>query len=172
MNSRSAAMRLNEYERAKARLEAEEAIDDPLRMVPVLLSGQAIAGDVVRLDINRRELINNKHCKRPSATLRTTEPCMMPCGTEIWWTKVPSGREWIVASVTGNGAGSEVTLVLQTNRMPDAGLPCLGERVCFSQLNTREQTEVYLPSETPWTHRVDAPPETDLESTDSGSEAA
>jgi hypothetical protein len=69
LSPRLAALRLNDYERAHATVFAEEAIDDPLRMAPVLLAGQAIAGEVVRYDPDRREVINNRFCKRPSITL-------------------------------------------------------------------------------------------------------
>ncbi|MBA1158676.1 hypothetical protein [Microvirga mediterraneensis] len=174
MNSRSAAMRLNEYERAKAMMIAEEAIDDPLRMLPVLLAGKAIAGQVLRCDPDRRELINGRNCKRPSVVLRTDEPCALPTGTEVWWTKAPAGREWVIMSVAGNGAGSEVTLILQTNQAQEAGLPRVGQRACFSQLNTRTPYEVHLPQSTPWTHRPKEPPppETDLENTSDITEAA
>lgn len=174
MTSRSAAMRLNEYERSDARLEAEEAIDDPVRMVPFLLAGKAFAGSVIRSDPNRRELINGRRCKRPSVTVRTTEPCMMPRGTEVWWTEMSNGREWLVEAVANNETGSDVTIVLQTNRDPDAGLPRVHQRICFSQLNTQERYEVHLPQETPWTHRPIAPlpPDADLEGSARGSEVA
>jgi hypothetical protein len=159
-------MRLNKYERAHAALIVEEAIDDPLRMLPVLLAGQAIAGDIVSSDPTRRELINNRFCKRPSIVLRTLEPCTIPLGTDVWWTESPAGREWVVTKTSPVGTGSEVTLVLQTNRTPDAGLPRLRQRACFSQLSTRDQYEAHLPREIPWTHRPKEPPssETDLDS--------
>jgi hypothetical protein len=168
MTSRSAAMRLNEFERAKATLLAEEAIDDPLRMAPVLLAGQAIAGNIVRSDPERREFINGRFCKRPSITLRTDEPCMMPLGVEVWWTKMPNGREWLVTRVTANSRGSEVELVLQTNRTPPMGFPRVRDRACFSELNTREGYEVHLPKQVPWTHRPKepAPTDTNLEGTE------
>jgi hypothetical protein len=168
LGSRLAAMRLNNYERAHARLQAEEAIDDPLRMAPVLLAGRAIAGEVVRSDPNRRELINNRFCKRPSIELRTYEPCIMPLGTELWWTKMPSGREWLITRGAAAGTGTDVTLVLQTNRSSDVGFPRVGDRACFSELNTLEGYEVHLPQQIPWTHRPKEPPpmETDLESSE------
>jgi hypothetical protein len=166
LTARLAAMRLNELERSHATVLAEEAIDDPLRMVPVLLAGQAIAGEVLQCDETRRELINNRYCKRPSVVLRTNEPCVVPLGTELWWTASPAGREWIVAEVKAVGASAKVTLILQTNRAQDAGLPRIGQRACFSQLNTLGAYEVHLPRETPWTHKPKEPPprETDLES--------
>lgn len=165
MTPRLAAMRLNEYERAKAMLLAEEAIDDPLRMAPVLLAGKAIAGEVVRCDLNRREVVKSRSCKRPSVTLRTLEPCVMPQGTKVWWTQAPAQREWVIAQVVAAGGGSDVTVILQTNRTPEAGLPRLGQRACFSQLNTRPSYEVHLPQQTPWTHCSikETAKETDLE---------
>jgi hypothetical protein len=165
MTPRSAAMRLNEYERSQAMLVAEEAIDDPLRMAPILLTGEAIAGEVIRCNPNRREMVNSRACKRPSVSIRTLEPCVMPLDTEVWWTKMPAGREWLVADVVPSGRGSEVTLILQTNRTPDAGLPRTGKRACFSEFNTREGYEAHLPQDVPWTHRSKPEPasEADLE---------
>ena len=161
LGSRLAAMRLNDYERAHARLLAEEAIDDQLRMAPVLLAGKAIAGEVVRAEPDRREFINNRFCKRPSITLLTDEPCMMPLGTQLWWTKMPDGREWIVTQVIAAGSGSEVTSGSQTNRVPNAALPVVRQRACFSELNTREGYEIHLPQQAPWTHRPEEPPPTE-----------
>ena len=93
----------------------------------------------------------------------------MPLGAEVWWTKMPGGREWLVTRVTANGRGSEVELVLQTNRTPPMGLPRVKDRACFSELNTQEGYEVHLPQQIPWTHRPKEPaPTADLK----GSEAA
>ena len=174
MTPRSAAVRLHELEQARARLMAEEALDDPLRMAPHLLSGKAVAGTVIECDDTRRELINGRNCLRPSVTIRTEEPCQMPAGAEVWWTQMPAGREWIVerVAITTSG-GSEVTLALQTNRIPSVGLPVVGNRACFSQFNTRAGYELFLPTEVPWTHRValTAAP-VDLDYNDSGGEAA
>jgi hypothetical protein len=117
MTHRNAAMRLHELERAEARVETEEAIDDPLRMAPQLLAGKAFAGTVIQSDPTRRELINGRNCLRPGIAVRTDEPCLIPSGTELWWTAGASGREWQIAGVTPDGMGSTVTLILQTNRL-------------------------------------------------------
>jgi hypothetical protein len=137
-------------------------------MAPVLLAGQAIAGEVVRSEPDRREMINDRFCKRPAITLRTDEQCIMPLGTAVWWTNLPAGREWLVTQVVAAGSGSEVTLVLQTNRTPEAGLPRIRHRACFSELNTHGGYEVHLPQQIPWTHRPKQPPpaDADLESTE------
>jgi hypothetical protein len=96
---------------------------------------------------------------------------MMPLGTEVWWTEMPAGREWVIAKVIAAGRGSEVSLVLQTNRRPAAGLPRVGQRACFSELNTRAGYEVHLPQQIPWTHRPKKPPSADGD-LESSSEAA
>lgn len=173
MNPRGAAMRLDVLERAKTVLAAEEAIDDPLRMAPHLLGGKALAGKVVWHDPTRREMINGRHCLRPSVTVRTQEPCTIPRGTEFWWTKAPAHREWIVHNIAPANGESDVTLVLQTNRIPEIGLPKLASRVCFSEFNVRPGYELFLPSKVPWTHRVPDPAVgVDLDYNGPGAEAA
>lgn len=173
MTPRNAAMRLDVLERAKTILVAEEAIDDPLRMAPHLLAGKALAGEVIGRDETRREVINGRNCLRPSVTVRTREPCPMPPGTDVWWAQVPAGKEWLVAEVVGAGGGSDVKLILQTNRVPDIGLPVLGGRACFSRFNTKPGYELYLPQEAPWTHRTALlAAETDLDYNDPGAQTA
>jgi hypothetical protein len=173
MTYRAAAMRLDEFERANALLMVEEAIDDPLRMVPQLLAAKAVAGVVVDCDHKRRELINGRNCLRPSVTLHTDEPCLMPPGGEVWWTQTPDGREWLLIGVVAAGDGSDVTLVLQTNRVPSVGLPVVASRVCFSSFNTRPGYELFLPRQVPWTHQATTSPiPTDLDHTDMGGQAA
>ena len=161
---RAAALRLAELEQANRLLTAEEAIDDPLRMAPHLLAGKALAGDVIGRDDARRELINGRKCLRPSVTLRTQEPCLIPAHTELWWTNTSDGREWLIDRVVASGDGCVVTLVLQTNRCDAEDLPVVGSRACFSQFNTRPGYELVLPTEVPWTHRSAPPPTaTDLD---------
>lgn len=173
LTPRAAALRLAELEQANRLLTAEEAIDDPLRMAPHLLAGKALAGDVIGRDDTRRELIGGRNYRRPSVTLRTQEPCLIPAHTELWWTSNPNGREWLIDRVVTSGDGSMVTLVLQTNRFDAEDLPAIGSRACFSQFNTRPGYELILPTEAPWTHRSASPPtERDLDYGDMRGHAA
>ncbi|MGF6985274.1 hypothetical protein QFZ99_004751 [Paraburkholderia atlantica] len=173
MTARNAAMRLNEYEQTQARLEAEEAIDDPLRMAPHLLAGKAFAGTVIASDSGRTEIVNARNCLRPSVTVRTDVPCLMQPGTDLWWTCGASGREWKISHITPNGTGSTVTLILQTNRLSDSPVPTIGQRTCFSLFNLKEGYELFLPVQAPWTHRLPVPAiDSDLEHTDDGGLAA
>lgn len=174
---RAAALRLGELEAAQSMCLAEEAIDDPLRMAPVLLAGKALAGEVAGCEADRRELINGRNYKRPRVTLQSEEPCAMPIGKSLWWTHAAGEREWIVEQILpAESGGSTIALVLQTNRQLSAGLPVVGERACFSELNTRDGLTPHLPSAAPWTHRpadaASAAPSTDIEHTDTGNEAA
>jgi hypothetical protein len=174
---RAAAMELGRLESAQARCAAEEAIDDPLRMAPVLLSGKAVAGEVAHCDNERRENVNGRNVKRPSVILNSSEPCAMPVGKYLWWSQAADKREWRVERIEPNDTGgSTVTLILQTNRLPPAGLPVIGTRACFSELRTGTPYALFLPTHAPWTHRpADAAmlaPSTDLEDTDIGQEEA
>src|SRR5205823_5925223 len=53
---RQAILTVRNLEEAKGRLEAEEACDDPLRMIPYLLENKAVRGRVVRVDREHREM--------------------------------------------------------------------------------------------------------------------
>ncbi|RDE49461.1 MAG: hypothetical protein DVS81_16435 [Candidatus Accumulibacter meliphilus] len=173
MTARGAAMRLHDLEQAHARLLAEEAIDDPLRMAPHLLAGKALAGVVIDCDKTHRELINSRKCLRPRVIVRTQEPCLMLPGAKVWWTQMPDGREWLLGSVIAASGGSDVTLILQTNRVSDVCLPIVGSRACFSQFNTRPGYELFLPQQAPWTHLAAAPPfPVDLDYSELGEQAA
>jgi hypothetical protein len=167
---RDNALQVQRWQGAKALLDAEEAIDDPVRMAQHLLAGRAVAGLVSFVDEFRTERVGTRNCKRPLVRIRTEEPCMMPSGVQLWWTGNASGREWRVIRVEQRGGGSEVSLVLQTNRFD--GLPITGSRACFSVFNTHAPYDAQLPWSTPWTHEVPVVPETDLDGPETGALAA
>ena len=106
--------------------------------------------------------------KRPRVTLHSLEPCVMPIGKNLWWTQAADRREWKIEQITPTATGgSTVTVTLQTNRALPAGLPAVGTRACFSELQSGSPYELFLPSQTPWTHRpadtTAAAPSADLE---------
>jgi hypothetical protein len=155
--ARQAALTLHHLEEAGKLLEAEEACDDPLRMVPELLAHRAVRGRVVRLDVNHRERAAVKTVRRPLLTLLSPRPCLMPTGKKLWWTRQPAGKEWVVYSVVPvNATGAEVTLKLMTSS--DSELPTLGTEVSFSEHTTGGGYWPVLPDEEPWTHRPDVAP--------------
>lgn len=172
--ARNAALSLSRMEAAQNLLAAEEAIDDPIRMASIVLAGNAISGQVVGCEAGRRERVGGQNVLRPRVTIKSDEPCMMPVGKQLWWTLAADKAEWEISSVANEkGGGSVVSVILQTNRSLPAGLPSMGKRACFSELNTREPYELHLPDKIPWTHqnKLDQAKDSDLEHT-AGQEAA
>ena len=148
---RQAALSVRALEDAEALLKAEEATDDPLRMVGYLLDGKAFDGEVVRVDENNRELVNVKRMCRPLVTISCEEPCRIPRGRTLYWTERPQGKGWLLEDITAApGGGATVTMKLLTDRF-DA-LPSVGERACFSVLHVGTHYRQKLPRSVPWTH--------------------
>jgi len=150
---KQAAMTMRRLEAAKARLLAQEACDDPLRMIPYTLINKAVEGEVVALDLNNREVANVNRVRRPLVTLLTEEPCPIPPGRELWWAGHPQGAPWEVRRIVGqNNGGALVTLRLTTSstRMP---MPTIGDRTFFSVHHTDGDWMPNLPPMAPWSHR-------------------
>src|SRR5262249_49356551 len=128
---RQAAMLLRNLEEAKKLLEAEEACNDPLRMIPYLLENKAVQGCVVAIERSYKELIKKRRMARPLVTIRSADPCHMPVGKELWWAANPNGKAYEVHSIrTAPDGQTIVTLKLTTSA--DAVMPSLGEVACFS----------------------------------------
>lgn len=152
----------NLLEAEQARLAAEEAIDDPVRMIPHILAGKAFQGRVVSVDADRRELVNTRRMRRPAVLVQTDEVCEMPQECEVWWTEAPKDNfAWVVSQVTHAGGRSQVLLVLQTDRVPAVGLPVPGSDVRFTQFGWPKEFPMKLPEKAPWTHRAPQPPAPD-----------
>jgi hypothetical protein len=153
--SRQAAMLLRRLEEALSLLEAEEAGDDALRMVPYLLDGKAVLGVVVEVDADHSEMGPKQRVRRPLVTILSGDECLMPVGKELWWTRAQKGRAFEVHKVTPYKGGSLVTLKLTTSsKVP---MPKIGETACFSVHNTDSQWLPSLPTTPPWTHRSETP---------------
>jgi hypothetical protein len=148
---RQAAMTLRQLEEAQHLLEAEEACDDPVRMIPCLLQQKAVSGQVVGIDRTYRELATKRMVARPLVTLRSPDPCLMPLGKELWWSEQPGGREYVLHAIKATDEGWLVTLKLMTGSA--AELPAVGSTACFSVHNTRPAPFLTLPKADPWTHR-------------------
>jgi hypothetical protein len=152
-----AARILNHLEEAQALLEAEQACDDPLRMIPYLLKHQAVRGLVLKVDRDHKELATKRPVARPLVTLCSPDPCLMPLGKKLWWSERPGKREFVVERIEpAPRGGSLVTLKLMTSS-PDAELPAEGREACFSGLNTVRKPFLRLPETEPWTHRPARP---------------
>ncbi|WP_437656846.1 hypothetical protein [Sorangium sp. So ce1182] len=159
-NSAQAARTLSEAEEAQRLLTAEEAIDDPLRMIPTLLANQGLAGTVRRVDVEHYGQGPKNRVRRPLVELETAERCALPVGKELWWTRTAEKREYVITEVrhAAKGDTSLVTLQLETGTGQE--LPKKGETAIFSVHNMRSNFFFKLPDKVPWTHR-----EPDLDAT-------
>jgi hypothetical protein len=156
--SRQAALTLRRLEDAGNRLEAEEACDDPLRMIPYLLLGRAVRGRILAVDATHKELISTRRMARPLVTLLSSDPCLLPAGKELYWTGRADGTEFVVQTVAPHsGGGSCVTLKLMTSRF-EGCLPDVGDEACFSVLSTGAGFLTILPQTDPWPHQAASPP--------------
>jgi hypothetical protein len=62
--TRQAASTVRELEGAEALREAEEAVDDPLRMARCPLAGKAVAGIVTAVDCEHRDVVTTNRAPR------------------------------------------------------------------------------------------------------------
>lgn len=78
----TAARKLASRERDQARLEAQEALDDPLVMAARRLAGEAFAGEVVAVEMTYSE--GRRPRPRPLVTLRTEDRPHLAEGTKVY----------------------------------------------------------------------------------------
>jgi len=160
--ARQAVRYLARLEGAQERLLAEEALDDPLRLIPYLLDGKALQGVVRLIDRDYMEVAKVKRVRRPLVVLDCDEPCRLPVGKKLYWTGDAGGPEWTIHAVRNAGDRSQVTMKLMTSSPHD--MPPLDEAACFSVLTSKPPYVKLLPREDPWTHRAaSVTPSSDLE---------
>jgi hypothetical protein len=147
-SAREAALRRDELERAAELLQVEEALDDPLRMLPLILTGEAVEGTVLTSELREES--------GARVVLRTDERCLLPPGTQLWWTGRPSGQGWCLESVEPVSDGSRLTFGLRSLRNAVADVPRRGARAVFSPLHFDDHLTrgISLPARAPWTHRT------------------
>ncbi|MFG3379774.1 hypothetical protein [Streptomyces sp. NPDC047999] len=162
----TAARKLAARETAQARLDAQEALDDPLVMAGFRLSGEAFAGEV--LDVEMAWSESKRPSPRPLVRLRTDDRPHLEERTRAYRSLDGRPQTAEVAGVEEDG-----TLVLRVldrmgrGREPAAGsVPEKGDRISWTLFahDQRGGPKLPDPEETPWTHG--GPPRTDPESPD------
>ncbi|MFH9732566.1 hypothetical protein [Streptomyces sp. NPDC017260] len=162
----TAANKLATREREQARLEAQEALDDPLVMAGRRLSGEAFAGEVTDVVMAYSE--SKRPSPRPLVTVRTDDRPHL--GERVKVYRSLGGRPQAAEYVGPAGGGGpedggvdtdEGALVLRIvdkmgrGREPEAGsVPEKGDRVCFTLFEHEQRGGAKLPDpdQTPWTH--------------------
>nr|WP_206323409.1 hypothetical protein [Streptomyces sp. HNM0574] len=154
----TAANKLATREQAQARLEAEEALDDPLVMAARRLTGEAFEGVVESVEEAWSE--GRRPMPRPLVTLRTEDSPLLAEGEKVHRALgVPGeGTQQSAEFVASPGAGLfTLRLVNGMGRAKEPApgtVPVPGERVCWTLFEHAPRGGPGLPEpeDTPWTH--------------------
>ncbi|WNZ11231.1 hypothetical protein [Streptomyces sp. 11x1] len=160
----TAANKLAAREREQARLDAQEALDDPLVMAGRRLAGEAFAGEVVDVAMAYSE--GKRPSPRPLVTLRTRDRPHLGERAKVYRSLggKPQTAEFVGHEPGGpDGAADagETLLVLRImdkmgrGKEPEVGsVPEKGDRLCFTLFEHDQRGGAKLPDpeETPWTH--------------------
>ncbi|MER6470161.1 hypothetical protein [Streptomyces collinus] len=153
----TAANKLATREREQARLEAQEALDDPLVMAERRLAGEAFAGEVVDVVMAYSE--GKRPSPRPLVTVRTDDRPHLAERAKVY--RSLGGRPQAAEFAGHAGDPEEGLLVLRIvdkmgrGKEPEAGsVPEKGDAVCFTLFEHEQRGGAKLPDleETPWTH--------------------
>ncbi|QYX79821.1 hypothetical protein [Streptomyces akebiae] len=157
----TAANKLAAREREQARLDAQEALDDPLVMAGRRLAGEAFAGEVVDVVMAYSE--GKRPSPRPLVTVRTRDRPHLGERAKVYRSL---GGKPQTAEFVGHGPdealdGGESLLVLRImdkmgrGKEPEVGsVPEKGDLLCFTLFEHDQRGGAKLPDpeETPWTH--------------------
>lgn len=149
----TAAAKLVRRETDQVKLEAHEALDDPLVMAERRLAGEAFAGEVEAVEMAYSEGRAPK--PRPLVTVATDDSPHVEPGTRVF--RVLGGRAQEARVVEAGPGTVVVRLVNQMGRarVPAEGsVPEPGDPVCFTAFEHAPRTAAPLPDpeDTPWTH--------------------
>ncbi|MBM3775350.1 MAG: hypothetical protein FJW37_09335 [Acidobacteria bacterium] len=148
--ARQAAQMMKERERAQQLLDAEEACEDSLKMLPHILANRAVFGKVVSVDREHKERGPKNMVRRPLIVLESPDPCLIPRGKKLYWTRLPKMACELVGVQHLKDGRSRVTLKVLTGTPKE--LPSPNSDACFSVLTTDVFFSQPLPREAPWPH--------------------
>ncbi|MFF4687535.1 hypothetical protein [Streptomyces sp. NPDC001307] len=153
----TAANKLATREREQARLEAQEALDDPLVMAGRRLAGEAFAGEVTDVVMAYSE--GKRPSPRPLVTVRTDDRPHLAERAKAY--RSLGGKPQSAEFVGHEGPAEGGLLVLRIldkmgrGKEPEPGsVPEKGDRICFTLFEHEQRGGAKLPDpeETPWTH--------------------
>ncbi|WP_411148553.1 hypothetical protein [Streptomyces sp. A30] len=151
----TAANKLAAREREQARLEAQEALDDPLVMAGRRLSGEAFAGEVTDVVMTYSE--GKRPSPRPLVTVRTDDRPHL--GERVKVYRSLGGKPQAAEFVGYEDEGALVVLrivdKMGRGKEPEVGsVPEKGDPVCFTLFEHEQRGGAKLPDpeDTPWTH--------------------
>jgi hypothetical protein len=154
----TAANKLASREREQARLEAQEALDDPLVMAGRRLSGEAFEGEVTEVVMAYSE--SKRPSPRPLVTVRTDDRPHLGERARTYrsLSGKPQAAEFVGLEESADGGTLVVLRVLDKmgrGKDPEPGsVPEKGDRICFTLFEHEQRGGPRLPDpeQTPWTH--------------------
>ncbi|MCH5671664.1 hypothetical protein [Streptomyces gilvus] len=154
----TAANKLASREREQARLEAQEALDDPLVMAGRRLAGEAFAGEVTEVVMAYSE--SKRPSPRPLVTIRTDDRPHLGERAKAYRSLdgKPQSAEFVGSEESEDGGTLVVLRVLDKmgrGKEPEPGsVPEKGDRLCFTLFEHEQRGGPKLPDpeQTPWTH--------------------
>ncbi|MEA2181043.1 MAG: hypothetical protein QOF69_228 [Solirubrobacteraceae bacterium] len=136
------------WEDSNARLGAQQAYDDPLQMVDVLLSGQAMIGAVLDVDLDHHIQGPKKMVRRPRIELELDGSCPFLPGELVHWDVDPE-RNYEIETVTPRPGGGDLVAMLLRN--PDAPvIPAAGQVMCVATLSVTKRYRGGSAANVPW----------------------
>ena len=151
----TAANKLATREREQARLDAQEALDDPLVMAGRRLAGEAFAGEVTDVVMAYSE--GKSPRPRPLVTVRTDDRPHLGERVKVFRSLggKPQSAEFVGHEEDGAVVVLRVVDKMGRGKEPETGsLPEKGDRICFTLFEHEQRGGAKLPDpeETPWTH--------------------
>jgi hypothetical protein len=158
----TAANKLAAREREQARLDAQEALDDPLVMAGRRLAGEAFAGEVTDVVMAYGE--GKRPSPRPLVTVRTRDRPHLGERAKVYRSLGgrPQTAEFVGYETDAEGGGPDGGLLvlrimdkMGRGKEPEAGsVPEKGDALCFTLFEHDQRGGAKLPDpeETPWTH--------------------
>ncbi|WP_374774137.1 hypothetical protein OG756_15130 [Streptomyces sp. NBC_01310] len=152
----TAAQKLATRETEQVRLDAQEALDDPLVMAGRRLTGEAFAGEVTEVVMEWTE--SKRPSPRPLVTVATEDTPQLSDGGGAKVFRSLDGRPQSARFVRFEEDGQVVLRLLDKmgrGRDPEPGsVPEKGDRVCWTlfEHDARGGPKLPEPEQTPWTH--------------------
>ena len=149
----TAARKLVRRENDQVRLDAQEALDDPLVMAEARLSGAAFAGEVVVVEMAYRE--GRRPMPRPLVTVRTDDRPHIGPGDRVYRALGTAAQNAEVISCAPGTVILRLVNRMGGGRTPAAGsVPEVGDRLCCTTFEHSPRGPAPLPDpeDTPWTH--------------------